>query len=407
LTVLSGGARLPSCFGPCWTTYSQRKRSTQSSGRTVAHKEIRFERSKTEFQNNLAWLKTTLEHPSHDRSERQRGQELLHDLRALAIEQPVGNDAGDGAISSDEIFLKSELVVDDVLAYVRKQSQEAPSSTNPTSNETGTTHPTPAQAARIAVLAGTTLSVLAALWAFRNAVALLIMAIVLSWAMRPLQAGLSSRRLVRVPAIFAMYLGLLVVPAVAGYFVVPLIAANMEQAIRQLAKLHQELPKRWAEGTTLPTDRRQPDRTDGRHLGGRARRPYRGAIRLGRGLGRDIVWHEHQHALRDLPGGVLERRRRSVPAPVVVAPLWLATPASASCLARGRVGGRRLYPPGSPAESSGCNGRGRLVGRHRIPFATALALLTLAAWFVPWLGVALVLLSVWVAVGINYLRSRR
>ena len=34
-----------------------------------------FERSKTEFQNNLAWLKTTLEHPSHDRSERQRIQQ--------------------------------------------------------------------------------------------------------------------------------------------------------------------------------------------------------------------------------------------------------------------------------------------------------------------------------------------
>jgi hypothetical protein len=50
---------------------------------------------------------------------RYRGQELLHDLRALAIEQPVGNDAGDGAISADEILLKSELVVDDVLVHLR------------------------------------------------------------------------------------------------------------------------------------------------------------------------------------------------------------------------------------------------------------------------------------------------
>lgn len=46
---------------------------------------------------------------------------------------------------------------------------------------------------------------------------------------------------------------------------------------------------------------------------------------------------------------------------------------------------------------------GASLGVMGFPFATALALLTLAAWFVPWLGVALVLLSVWVAVGINYL----
>ncbi len=31
-----------------------------------------FDRSTTEFRNNLDWLKTTLSHPSHERSERQR-----------------------------------------------------------------------------------------------------------------------------------------------------------------------------------------------------------------------------------------------------------------------------------------------------------------------------------------------
>jgi hypothetical protein len=34
-----------------------------------------FDRSKTEFRNNLAWLKTTVEHPSYDRSELQRIQQ--------------------------------------------------------------------------------------------------------------------------------------------------------------------------------------------------------------------------------------------------------------------------------------------------------------------------------------------
>jgi hypothetical protein len=34
-----------------------------------------FDRSQTEFRNNLDWLKTTLAHPSHDRSERQRIQQ--------------------------------------------------------------------------------------------------------------------------------------------------------------------------------------------------------------------------------------------------------------------------------------------------------------------------------------------
>lgn len=33
-----------------------------------------FDRSTTEFRNNLAWLKTTLAHPSHERSERQGSQ---------------------------------------------------------------------------------------------------------------------------------------------------------------------------------------------------------------------------------------------------------------------------------------------------------------------------------------------
>jgi hypothetical protein len=34
-----------------------------------------FDRSRTEFRNNLAWLKTTLENPSHDRRERQAIQQ--------------------------------------------------------------------------------------------------------------------------------------------------------------------------------------------------------------------------------------------------------------------------------------------------------------------------------------------
>ena len=337
---------------------------------------------------------------------RYRGQELLHDLRALALEQPVGNEAGDGAISSDEVFLKSELVVDDVLAYIRTQSQETPSSTNPTASETGTTHPTPAQAARIAALVGTTLSLLAALWAFRSAVALLIMAIVLSWAMRPLQARLSSRRLVRVPAIFAMYLGLLVVPAVAGYFVVPLIAANMEQAVLQLAKLHQELPRRWAEGNSLQQIAANRIAQIAQIGGTSADEPAGYAVALfdwaagwggtlfGMGISMLFVlflagyWSVGGDRFRRLWLSLLSGWRRRQAHCV-----WQEVESEVGAYIR-----RELLLSFLAAMAVGAS-----LGAIGFPFTTALALLTLAAWFVPWLGVALVLLSVWVAVGVNYL----
>jgi predicted PurR-regulated permease PerM len=331
-----------------------------------------------------------------------RGQELLHDLRVLAIEQPVGNDAADAAISSDEILLNSELVVDDVLACLRKQSQEAPSSTNLTSSETRTTHP-PAQAARIAVLAGATLAVLAALWAFRSAVAMLIMAIVLSWTLRPLQARLSMRRRVRIPAIFAMYLGLMVVPAVAGYFVVPLIAANMEQAVRQIAKLHQELPRQWADGTTLQqiaADRiAQMDGTLADEPAGHTVALFDWAVGWGGTLfGTSIsmlfviflagYWSVDGDRFRRLWLSLFSGWRRRQAHRV-----WEEVESEVGAYIR-----RELLLSLLAAIAVGAS-----LGAIGFPFATALALLTLAAWFVPWLGVALVLLSVWVAVAINHL----
>lgn len=340
---------------------------------------------------------------------RYRGQELLHDLRAQAIEQAVDNDADDGAILSDEIFLKSELVVDDVLAYLREQSQETPSSINHTCSETGTTHPTPAQAARIALLVGTTLSVLAALWAFRGAVALFIMAIVLSWTMRPLQARLPSRRLVRVPAIFAMYLGLLVVPIVAGYFVVPRIAANMEQAVLQLAKQHQELPRRWAEGTTVQqiaanriaqiAQVAQIDDSFADEPAGYTVALFDWVAGWGGslfGMGVSMLfalflagyWSVGGDRFRRLWLSLLSGWRRRQAQRV-----WEDVESEVGAYIR-----RELLLSLLAAMAVGAS-----LGVMGFPFATALALLTLAAWFVPWLGVALVLLSVWVAVGINYL----
>ncbi len=333
---------------------------------------------------------------------RYRGQELLYDLRALAIEQPAGNDDGDGAISSDEVLMQSELVVDDVLECVRKLSAET-SATNHTSSELDRTHPTPVQAARVAVLAGMTLVVLAVLWAFRSAVALLVMAIVLSWAMRPLQTRLPSRRLVRVPAIFAMYLGLLVIPAMAGYYVVPRVAADMEQAVRQLAKLHQELPKRWADGTTLlqfAADRiARMDGTFADEPGDHTVALFDGALGWGGAFSRATInvlfvlflagyWSADGDRFRRLWLSLLSgwRRRQTFHA-------WQEVESEVGAYVR-----RELLLGLLAATTIGF-----ALGALGFPFATAIALITLAAWFVPWLGVAMVLLSVWVAVGINSL----
>ncbi len=332
-----------------------------------------------------------------------RGQELRDDLRVLAMEPPAGNDAGDHAISSDEILSQSELIVDDVLACLREQSQETPRPTNHTSGERRTTLPAPAQAARITVLLGMTLAVLAALWAFRSAVALLVMAIVLSWTMRPVQARLPSHRLIRVPAIFAMYLALLVVPAVAGYYLVPMLAANMEQAVRQMAKLHQELPKRWSEGTTL--QRIAADRiaqVDGAFADDPADHTiamFDGALGWGGTLSRIGInmlfviflagyWSVDGDRFRRLWLSLLSSRRRRHAQRV-----WHEVESEVGAYVR-----RELLLALLAATAIGA-----ALGAIGFPFAAAVALTTLAAWFVPWLGMALVLLSVWVAVGTNYL----
>ncbi|MDZ7618302.1 MAG: AI-2E family transporter [Patescibacteria group bacterium] len=332
---------------------------------------------------------------------RYRGEELLHDVRTLAIDPPVCS--GTSAISADEILEQSELVVEEVLEDLHARSQQTPSSASGNSSETGATHSTAAQVARIAMVAGATLAMLTVLWAFRSAVALLIMAIVLSWAMRPFQARLPSRRLIRLPAIFAMYLGLLVVPAVAGYYVVPLIAANMEQAVRQLAKLHQELPRRWAEGTTLQqiaaTRIARMDGTLADEPAGHTVALFDGALGWGGTLSVMSInllfvlflagyWSVDGDRFRRLWLSLLSgwRRRQATRA-------WQEVELEVGAFVR-----RELLLALLAAAGVGFS-----LGAIGFPFATALALITLAAWFVPWLGVALALLAVWVAVGINSL----
>jgi predicted PurR-regulated permease PerM len=299
---------------------------------------------------------------------RYRAQELLHDLRKLAVDQPVGDDADDRddrALSSDEILLKSELVVDDVLEYLRKQSDEA-AATDRSSKVTGASHPAPTRVARVAVLAGATLAVLAVLWALRSAVALLIMAIVLSWTLRPLEARLPSRRLVRIAGISAMYLLLVVIPAVAGYFVIPMIAENMEQAVRQVTKLHQELPRQWAQGTKLQQIAAnriaQLDGTLADEPADHTVALVDWAVDWGGALFRisiSVLFVLFLAAYWSIDG---DRFRR----------LWLSLLSgwrrrqAHPCMARGRVGGWRLSPAGIPAQPAGWNSRRRRVGHARV-----------------------------------------